>query len=55
MPKDLKKFRKKGLTFDKEFSEIEKSRKPKNKRPKLKPINYQKNFNPKNLLEEEEE
>ncbi len=52
MTKNLKKFRKKGSTFDIEFKDKQKKLK-KNPTKKLKPLTKQKNYKPKDWLEEE--
>ncbi len=54
MPKNLKKFRKKGPTFDEEYAIKQEKLKKKKKKPIVREIDYNKNFDPKKLLEEEE-
>ena len=54
MPKDVKKFRKKGPTFDEEFAVKQEKLLKKKQKPQLKEVDFNKNFDPKRLLEEEE-
>ncbi len=55
MPKYLRKFRKKGHTFDQEYSVKQKSFKQKKKTLKISKVNKDRNYNTLRLLTEEEE